>query len=146
MLSYFHNEGINSSVLFGQLASIADQVTFIALGSSCDRNDSDWTRKVNEAFRRALNDQVVRHNIDPVVYTEVRRILVECCRPADQVRSIALRYMDALVNSFPSLLCESSVVTACLEVLTLLRRACEAQYEDTVSCSRLQVRRCENSR
>jgi hypothetical protein len=26
MLSYFHNEGINSSAIFGQLASIADQV------------------------------------------------------------------------------------------------------------------------
>jgi phosphatidylinositol 4-kinase len=89
---------------------------------------------VNESFRRALNDQVVLHNIDPIVYTEVKRILVECCRPADQVRSIALRYMDALVNSFPSLLCESSVVTACLEVLTLLRRACESQYDDAVRC------------
>ncbi|GAA96782.1 uncharacterized protein L969DRAFT_97129 [Mixia osmundae IAM 14324] len=111
MLQYFSNDGINSSPISGCLASIAD--------------------KVNETYRGALNDQVSRHSVKPEAFNELRKMIKACCSPQAPARKVALRYVDNVIGSFPSLLCDLTTVTTLLELLTLLRHACEAQYENT---------------
>lgn len=112
ILAYFHNDGVASSPLGSCLGAIADYV--------------------NGAYRIHLNGQVGDHRLDPAVYTELKKVIVECCSPSNQVRSTAIRYMSTIVHHFRSILCNAAVITCLLEALTLLRRACEASYDDEV--------------
>lgn len=45
---------------------------------------------------------------------------------------MASKYLSRLITSFPSLMCDPSLVFAILEVLTLLRRSCENEFTDEV--------------
>ena len=45
---------------------------------------------------------------------------------------VASKYLDRLITSFPSLMCDPPLVFSILEVLTLLRRACEGELLDEV--------------
>jgi phosphatidylinositol 4-kinase len=45
---------------------------------------------------------------------------------------MASKYLNRLITSFPSLMCDTPLVFAILEVLTLLRRACENEFTDEV--------------
>jgi hypothetical protein len=89
--------------------------------------------QVNSAFVSHFSKLVTTHAIDDSVYGEVRKILLYCCDQNASVRIVSLRYLNELIASFPSLLCESTVVTVLLELLTVLRRACQAQFLDEVS-------------
>lgn len=71
--------------------------------------------------------------MDPVVYHEIREIIIECGHQFSKTRTVALRYLNDLVSSFPSLLCHQVVITALLEMLTLLRRSCLSEFTDEVS-------------
>lgn len=91
------------------------------------------TDRINQVFISHFSDLVTRHCIDKTVFGEVRAILLECCHQYSQVRTVSIRYLNDLITSFPSLICEASVVAAILELLTVLRRACQAEFVDEVS-------------
>ncbi|KAK4048808.1 phosphatidylinositol-4- kinase [Microbotryomycetes sp. JL201] len=111
VFSYFHNEGVNSHTsMYDMLSSIAEQV--------------------NSRFMGHLSDRVVSHSMDEGVYPEIREIIIECAHQYAKNRTVATRYLNDLFSSFPSLLCNSQVVTTLLELLTLLRRACLSEYTD----------------
>lgn len=94
-------------------------------------------------FVLAFQQQAIRHSLDKSVYTEIREILTACTHHSERARATSLRYMQGLVTAFPTVICHYETVATVLEILTLLRRACEGQYEDEVSRRSLQVCHCE---
>lgn len=94
--------------------------------------------QVNATFVYNFGDLVTQHSIDVGVYHEIREILLQCCHQFSRVRIISVRYFNELVSSFPSLLCEATVVDVLLELLTVLRRACQAEFIDEVCFLTLQ--------
>ena len=114
VLAYFHNEGVNNHAqLYDTLSSIAE--------------------KVNSRFMSHLSERVVSHSMDPAVFPEVCGVVVECAHQYAKNRAVAMRYLNDLFSSFPSLLCNLQVITTLLELLTLLRRACLSEFTDEVS-------------
>ncbi len=84
-------------------------------------------------FLNQLSQQVLTHTTPSSVNEEVRRILVASTHRFRKVRQVALKYLNAILNSFSALMCDKRIVFALLEVLTLLRRSCEDQYVDEYS-------------
>lgn len=56
-----------------------------------------------------------------------------------KVREKALAYARLILETFSALLCDKEVVFTLLEILTLMRRACETQYTDEVSQRRFRL-------
>lgn len=113
LVSYFVNEGLNKP---GELATCMDSIA-------------------EEVIRRCVVDlgkRVMEHNISTTFGSELRNLLVLSCHRISKARDLATKYLHRLVNTFPSLLCDPSLVFAILEVLTLLRRASEGQVTDEV--------------
>ncbi len=67
-----------------------------------------------------------------VISEEVRKILVACTHRFRKVRETALSYARQILETFSALMCDRQVVFTLLEILTLLRRSCELQYNDEV--------------
>lgn len=63
---------------------------------------------------------------------ELQKLLVTSCHRITKVRDVATKYLHRLITSFPSLMCDAPLVCAILEVLTLVRRACEGEFTDEV--------------
>ncbi|SPO31551.1 related to phosphatidylinositol-4-kinase [Ustilago trichophora] len=110
VLSYFTNEGLNSSALVGAMQAIAD--------------------KVIDFFIRDLGLQVNKHSLDPRVANEVKNLMLGCCHRVAKVRQVSQSILNKLVYALPSLLCDQDVVTTMLEILTLLRDGCEDEFKD----------------
>lgn len=79
-----------------------------------------------------ISRRVVEHSIPDSISEEMRKLLVFSCHRVSKARDVAMRYLNRLISSFPSLMCDATLVYAILEVLTLLRRACEGEYTDEV--------------
>lgn len=142
MLSYFRVEGISNGPMFDLLVAIADQVSsrwFAPKGLF--QKLTLFSHQVGLVFIRNFGDCVTRHAIPPIVFQEIRQILLECCHPAAKVRSVSLKYLNELLSSFPSLSCDSEIVTVLLEILTVLRRACQTECLDEVRSSSLSKNR-----
>ncbi|GAA6062176.1 hypothetical protein JCM10212_005131 [Sporobolomyces blumeae] len=60
----------------------------------------------------------------------LRSLLFQAADPSPEVRTMAFNYLNELLSSFPSLVCEAEVVTVMLELLTVLRRSCLAEFLD----------------
>jgi phosphatidylinositol 4-kinase len=69
-----------------------------------------------------------------VVADEVCNILVACTHRFRKAREAALAYARQILETFSALMCDRKVVWTLLEILTLMRRSCELQYTDEVSC------------
>lgn len=110
VLSYFTNEGLNSSPLVGAMQAIAD--------------------KVIDFYIQDLGIQVSKHSLDPRVSSEVKELMLGCCHRVAKVRQVSQSILNKLIYALPSLLCDQDVVTTMLEILTLLRDGCEAEYKD----------------
>jgi phosphatidylinositol 4-kinase len=113
ILWYFVNAGLNESSLAGPMEAISEAVI--------------------ASFIRDLSTQVASHSVDPMVSHEVRALLLGSCHRVEKVRQVSRRFLDRLVPSYPSLLCNKEVVVALLEILTLLRQGCEGEYLDEYS-------------
>lgn len=79
-----------------------------------------------------LNAKASRQALPIGLSSELRALLVWSTHRIDKARDIALGYLNRLITSFPSLMCSPSLVFAILEVLTLLRKACENEHYDEV--------------
>lgn len=67
------------------------------------------------------------------ISAELQRLVVGCTHRFKKVRDVSFLYVNTLVSTFPSLLCEAGLVFAILEVLTIMRNSCEEEYTDEVS-------------
>ncbi|OCH92135.1 atypical/PIKK/PI4K protein kinase [Obba rivulosa] len=111
LVDYFVNNGLNKNTgLLTCMEAIAEKVI-----RDC----------VTE-----LNGQAARQSLPEDLSRELRTLLISSTHRIQKARGIASRYLNRLITSFPSLMCDPALVFAILEVLTLLRRACENQYTD----------------
>ena len=79
-----------------------------------------------------LNNKASRQALPTELSSELRVLLTWSTHRIDKARDIALGYLNRLITSFPSLMFSPSLVFAILEVLTLLRKACENEHYDEV--------------
>ncbi|GAA5868294.1 hypothetical protein JCM3774_000996 [Rhodotorula dairenensis] len=85
---------------------------------------------VHAIFISGISARVPSHQVGPEIYQEVQNLLLQAVAVQEVVRSAALRYLDNLLTSFPSLVCDLGVVTVMLELLTVLRHACLDELTD----------------
>ena len=85
-------------------------------------------------YQTEINKKIMEHNIPRQVSSELRRLLVYSCHRVNKAREVASRYLNRLITSFPSLMCGGPLVFSILEVLTILRKACEGEFIDEVRC------------
>lgn len=83
-----------------------------------------------------LNSQASEQALPEELSQELRTLLVLSTHRIEKTRDIAFKYLNRLIMSFPSLMCDPPLVLAILEVLTMMSRACEDEFTDEVSlCS-----------
>ncbi|KAG6376278.1 hypothetical protein JVT61DRAFT_2256 [Boletus reticuloceps] len=111
LVSYFTNPSLNKqNGLNVCMDAVADNVI---RGCSADLNAQ-------------AADQALPYHLS----SELCNLLVASTHRIARAREVASRYLNRLITSFPSLMCDSTLVYAILECLTLLRRACENEYLD----------------
>lgn len=75
----------------------------------------------------------MQQNLPDSMISELRTLLVYNCHRVAKAREVASVYLNQLISSFPSFMCDASLVYAILEVITILRRSCEGEFTDEVS-------------
>ncbi|CAL1705565.1 unnamed protein product [Somion occarium] len=111
LVSYFTNNGLNANAgLAHCMEAVAEKVI---RGSLVD-----------------LNSQASQQSLPTELSQELRSLVVASTHRIARPRDIASKYLDRLITSFPSLMCDPPLVIAILEVLTLLRQACENEFLD----------------
>ncbi|KAJ7085721.1 hypothetical protein B0H15DRAFT_846088 [Mycena belliarum] len=111
LVSYFINDSLNKHPgLSACMESIAEKVIRGCISS--------------------LNAQASQQALPECLSTELRSLLICSTHRIAKARDIATKYLNRLITSFPSLMCDPPLVFAILEVLTLLRRACENEFTD----------------
>ena len=113
LVTYFVNKGINKNIgLLQCMEAVAEKVIRGAISD--------------------LNGQAAKQALPSGLSVELRALLVASSHRILKAREIAARYLNRLITSFPSLMCDPPLVFAILEVLTLLRRASENEFLDEV--------------
>ena len=79
-----------------------------------------------------LNLQASEQALPEELSAELRELLVLSTHRIEKARDVAFKFLNRLLTSFPSLMCDPPLVLAILEVLTLMSRACEDEYTDEV--------------
>ncbi|TBU65484.1 atypical/PIKK/PI4K protein kinase [Dichomitus squalens] len=111
LVTYFVNKGINKNTgLLQCMEAVAEKVIRGAISD--------------------LNGQAAKQALPSGLSMELRALLVASTHRILKAREIAARYLNRLITSFPSLMCDPPLVFAILEVLTLLRRATENEFLD----------------
>lgn len=128
--SYFVNESVNKhSSLSSCMDAVVDQVSSLKLLISVGTYSKN---QVTQIGIRNLSRQAVEHSLPVSISQDLRALLIFSCHRVAHTRSVAMEYLNRLITSFPSLMCDPPLVFAILEVLTLLRNACEGEYTDEV--------------
>jgi phosphatidylinositol 4-kinase A len=128
---YFMNDSINRHpALSVCMDSVADKV-----GLSIRKQLINYlnTLQVMRGCVSDLNIQATQQKMPKRLSSELQKLLVYSSHRVAKARGVASKFLDRLITSFPSLMCDPPLVFAILEVLTLLRRACENEYTDEVS-------------
>ncbi|KAF7311374.1 hypothetical protein MKEN_01039300 [Mycena kentingensis (nom. inval.)] len=111
LVSYFVNDSLNKHPgLSACMESIAEKVIRGCISS--------------------LNAQAAQQALPETLSAELRTLLICSTHRIAKARDIASKFLNRLITSFPSLMCDPPLVFAILEVLTLLRRACENEFND----------------
>ncbi|KAI0934808.1 hypothetical protein AcW1_006214 [Taiwanofungus camphoratus] len=111
IMSYFVNNGLNNNVALCQCTeAVAEKVI-----GGCVAD---------------LNGQAARQALPETLSQELRVLLVGSTHRIEKARAVASKCLNRLITSFPSLMCDPPLVFAILEVLTLLRGACENEFND----------------
>ncbi|TFK30200.1 atypical/PIKK/PI4K protein kinase [Coprinopsis marcescibilis] len=111
LVHYFTNDSLNEApTLIKCMESVAENVI---RGCIHDLN----TKAAQQTMPKCLSD-------------ELRSLLILSTHRVEQARDVASKYLNRLITSFPSLMCDPQLVFAILEVLTLLQRSCESEFLD----------------
>lgn len=84
------------------------------------------------SFVAGLSRKIVDHSLSTELSIELRLLLVASTHRVFKTRDLAMKYLHRLMTAFPSLMCDAPLVFAILDVLTLLRKACEGEFTDEV--------------
>ncbi|KDR73543.1 hypothetical protein GALMADRAFT_227988 [Galerina marginata CBS 339.88] len=111
LVSFFINDSLNNHPgLSACMESVAEKVV----------RDS-----INDLNSKASQQALPRH-----LSSELLALVVLSTHRIAKARDIAAKYLNRLITSFPSLMCDPTLVFAILEVLTLLQRSSENEYID----------------
>ncbi|KAG6820652.1 hypothetical protein H0H93_013851 [Arthromyces matolae] len=111
LVAYFTNDSINKHPgLSACMESVAEKVIRGCIGE--------------------LNAQASQQTLPLGLSSQLQALLIYCTHRIENARDIASKYLNRLITSFPSLMCDPPFVSAILEVLTLLRQSCENEYLD----------------
>ncbi|KAF9446332.1 hypothetical protein P691DRAFT_708828 [Macrolepiota fuliginosa MF-IS2] len=111
LVTYFINDSLNNNaVLSACMEGIAEQVI--------------------RGCQSALTVKASQQALPKLLSGELRKLVISSTNRITKAREMASKYLSRLISSFPSLMCDSSLVYAILEVLTLLQRATENEYLD----------------
>ncbi|KAG7092795.1 hypothetical protein E1B28_009114 [Marasmius oreades] len=77
-----------------------------------------------------LNTQASQQALPDTLSFELQKLLILSTHRIAKARDVASKFLNRLLSSFPSLMCDPPLVFAILETLTLLRRACENEFVD----------------
>ncbi|KAL0581133.1 Phosphatidylinositol 4-kinase stt4 [Marasmius crinis-equi] len=80
-----------------------------------------------------LNSQASQQALPETLSSELKNLLILSTHRIAKARDVAHKFLNRLITSFPSLMCDPPLVFAILETLTLLRRACENEFIDEVT-------------
>ncbi|KAM6500354.1 hypothetical protein JOM56_003368 [Amanita muscaria] len=111
LASYFVNDGLNGH---SDLSVCMDSVAEKVMRGCID----ELTRK---ASQQAL---------PPLIYSELQSLLTWTTHRVARAREVALKFLDRLITSLPSVLCHRPFIFSLLDVLTMLKRACENEFLD----------------
>lgn len=114
LVSYFTNPGLNKHAA---LSACMEAIT----------------EKIIQECVSSLNIQAAEQALPSHLSYELRDLLVFSTHRITRAREVANKYLNRLITSFPSLMCDPTLVYAILECLTLLRRACEGEFIDEYS-------------
>ncbi|XP_006457944.1 hypothetical protein AGABI2DRAFT_64231 [Agaricus bisporus var. bisporus H97] len=111
LVTYFINDSLNrNNVLIACMEGIAEQVI--------------------RGCQIALTVKASQQALPKRLSQELRKLVISSTHRIANAREIASKYLNRLLMSFPSLMCDPQLVYAILEVLTLLQRATENEYLD----------------
>jgi phosphatidylinositol 4-kinase len=79
-----------------------------------------------------MSRQVVDHSLPESISRELQTLLFCGCHRVENIRLLASVYLNRLITSFPSLMCDPPLVFAILEMLNLLQQAAAGEYKDEV--------------
>jgi phosphatidylinositol 4-kinase len=141
LVTYFLNGSLNKNVSLGAcMESIAEKVPILCL------SQINLLRSLSQVIRGSVSDlnmQASEQALPADLPQELRQLLVMSTHRVEKARDIANKYLDRLIMSFPSLMCDPLLVVAILEVLTMMSRACEDEFTDevprTLKCLRLSL-------
>ncbi|KAI5120463.1 hypothetical protein M0805_006483 [Coniferiporia weirii] len=109
--SYFVNESVNKhTALSTCMDAVVDKVIQVAI--------IELSRQANE------------HSLPESISMELRALLVSSCHRVAHARDVSMKYLNRLITSFPSLMYDPPLVYAILDVLSMLRGACEGEFTD----------------
>ncbi|KAF5373565.1 hypothetical protein D9758_000828 [Tetrapyrgos nigripes] len=77
-----------------------------------------------------LHIKAAQQELPECLSQELRSLLVDSTHRVEKARDVASKFLNRLINSFPSLMCNPPLVFAILEVLTLLRQSCQNEFTD----------------
>jgi phosphatidylinositol 4-kinase len=79
-----------------------------------------------------MGAKIVDHSLNSHLTPELKLLLVTACHRITKPRDIAFKLLDRLITGFPSLMCDSSLVFAMLDILTLLQSSCDERQLNEV--------------
>ncbi|CAG8444257.1 12972_t:CDS:10 [Acaulospora morrowiae] len=110
---YLVNEGVNGSKLVGCMEEIGNQVI--------------------DVFIKECSNRMIAHTIDNAIRTQIRNLMIASCHRLSKVHQLAIKHLDSLMSTFPSLLCDKSLSFLLLELIELVWQSCESEYTNEYS-------------
>ncbi|KAI8973785.1 hypothetical protein BDF20DRAFT_823654 [Mycotypha africana] len=110
ILRYFMNDGVNNSTMSNCLEKIADNVV--------------------STYIRDASTKAVSQNLDVDLHKQMANLLKLCCHRLRKVHTLAVRFSERIVTTFPQVFADKTLITLLLELVQLLWLSCEAEYRD----------------
>lgn len=88
------------------------------------------------SFLASFGQSVRRHTVCLQTSTHLKAMILQCSHPSGKTRRVAGQALDTIFAAYPVLLCDARLLNPLLESLTLLRDACESEYDDEVNLTR----------
>lgn len=77
-----------------------------------------------------MASNILEHALNASIFFSLKSLLIDSCHRITKARDISFKALDKLITGFPSLMCDSGLVFALLDVLTLVQGACDGSQLD----------------
>ncbi|KAI8142097.1 hypothetical protein BJV82DRAFT_617170 [Fennellomyces sp. T-0311] len=102
----------------------------VSSNTPLDRCLQSITNTVVDYFIRDASQKASMQSLERGLYEQMSELLKLCCHRLSRVHVAALTISNKLVNTFPQIFAEKSLITLLLELVQLTWLSCEAEYRD----------------